>query len=258
MNSDALASRQSLASSPPLSSPPLSSPPLSSPPLSSPPLSLPPHLRRRNIILGSVLGGVVVIIVAIVLIYLFVFRPRVYYGQRVAFTTVQGQPPARYGLTSSTAPNATAGLLPSNMTPLIIKSATNKTGQVKEGDQVLIWQPLTNAYLFANECSQYVHDQKACQAAQGPFTDNTCVWNNKSCQASAKNMAELVWRPLSQPVQKAYIFEFMKTPKSSANVRVKDTYALQSVLNSQFVVPNANARTLVLTDKETKTWQLLK
>lgn len=45
--------------------------------------------RKRNIILGSVMGGLVVVIVAIVLIYLFVFRPRVYYGNHILITTMQ-------------------------------------------------------------------------------------------------------------------------------------------------------------------------
>jgi hypothetical protein len=45
--------------------------------------------KKRNIILGSVMGGLVVVIVAIVLIYLFVFRPRVYYGNHILITTMQ-------------------------------------------------------------------------------------------------------------------------------------------------------------------------
>lgn len=57
------------------------------------PNTSPDHLvmakRKRNIILGSVMGGLVVVIVAIVLIYLFVFRPRVYYGNHILITTMQ-------------------------------------------------------------------------------------------------------------------------------------------------------------------------
>lgn len=57
------------------------------------PNTSPDHLvmakRKRNIILGSVMGGLVVAIVAIVLIYLFVFRPRVYYGNHILITTMQ-------------------------------------------------------------------------------------------------------------------------------------------------------------------------
>lgn len=53
----------------------------------------PEHLvmakRKRNIILGSVIGGLVVVLVAVVLIYLFVFRPRVYYGNHILITTMQ-------------------------------------------------------------------------------------------------------------------------------------------------------------------------
>ena len=59
----------------------------------SEPNTSPDHLvmakRKRNIILGSVMGGLVVVIVAIVLIYLFVFRPRVYYGNHILITTMQ-------------------------------------------------------------------------------------------------------------------------------------------------------------------------
>lgn len=57
------------------------------------PNTSPEHLvmakKKRNVIIGSVMGGLVVVIVAIVLIYLFIFRPRVYYGNHILITTMQ-------------------------------------------------------------------------------------------------------------------------------------------------------------------------
>lgn len=53
----------------------------------------PDHLvaakKKRNIILASTISGVVVLIVIAVLVYLFVFRPRVYYGNHIMITTLQ-------------------------------------------------------------------------------------------------------------------------------------------------------------------------
>ena len=68
----------------------------------------PDHLvaakKKRNIILASTISGVVVLIVIAVLVYLFVFRPRVYYGNHIMITTLQ-TPGKCYGQSSYTYKN---------------------------------------------------------------------------------------------------------------------------------------------------------
>lgn len=239
--------------------------PMSSPPMPHPPSSKlgprPPVLRRRNLVVGSVLASLVGVVILVVVVYMIVFHPRVYYGQRVAFTTMYGNPPARLGLTTPTTPNGTAKLQVATMTPYILKSASNKKGQVQLGDEVLVWNPRTNTYLFANACAApTVNKNKTnCDAITYDTRSATCVWTDGgACTPSSPTMPRLVFRPLTKGTILDN-FKFKLTQgNSDAKVRIKASYALQTVTDSDYVQPGVTGQTLDLSNLGTKSWQLLK
>ncbi len=188
--------------------------------------------RKRNIVIGSVMGGVVLICVVAVLVYMFVFRPRMYYGNHVMLTTIQtpmsqdpntkkpmpSGPPGRYTLARATGSNnANATLVLNNQTScMLVNTKLERKGLVHEGDTCLIWEPLSNTYAFINICSEYNGSPSACSAAAMGNVGNICTWNTdtKKCTNST-NMSPMVFRTLPKN-----FLDLMKDP-SGDNAFVK-------------------------------------
>jgi len=192
--------------------------------------------RKRNIVIGSVIGGLVLICVIVVLVYMFVFRPRIYYGNHVMITTIQqpmsqnptyspdatkppknqqiipSGPSSRYTLTPQTGQSNSTAIIVMNSQKscMLVSPKLERKGLVHEGDICLIWEPLSNTYLFANNCGEYLNPS-SCSAAGMGNTGNQCVWNSNLTSpkcTKTPSMSSVVFRTLPKN-----FLDLMKNPK---------------------------------------------
>lgn len=176
--------------------------------------------RKRNIVIGSVIGGLVAICIVIAIVYLLVFRPRVYFGNHILITTIQtpttpdpkdptkrnpSGTATRYTLAPNTrVDNATAVAIMNNQTScMLVTPKLEHKGLAHQGDTCLIWEPLSNTYLYTNTCGVY-NDTISCTNSAMGHTVNECKWvpmDPKApqgvgvCQGD-KGMSSVVFRTL--------------------------------------------------------------
>ena len=269
--------------------------------------------KKRNIVIGSVLGGLVLICVAAALIYIFVFRKRVYYGNHVLVTSIQTPmapdkdskvmkptgPPARYTLApGNKGNNSVAEMIMNNSTScMLVTTSLDRKGLVNQGDTCLIWEPLSNMYLFLNTCSEY-KDEASCDNAQMGFPLNTCMSTMttdtpqkfSACVPKPANMAQLVFRALPNDFAKlvkdpsgantyikGFMFNFVGTEaenkcpttpgtKLTCNavkkmLTIHTNYVLKSNLTGSYIVDDMETATLHNTGQAYSAllnWQLMK
>lgn len=265
----------------------------------SPPTLL-KHKKKRNIIIGCVLGALILVCVIITCIYLLVFRPRVYFGNHVLITTVQqpisskntpSGPKARYTLAPTDGmSNSTANIFLNNQTSCMLVTPNLETkGLAHEGDKCMIWEPLSNTYLYFYDCEAYKNNENACKNTTQSISGNSCTWSdNKTCKPSASNLSPLVFRSLPKNFKelikdptgdnlyiKGFLFTFSGvnkdntctttcTPNKQNMLKINTNYVLQSFLTPTFIVGSLSFGVVPATNLKTKSyndnfnWQFLK
>lgn len=194
----------------------------------------PDHLvaakKKRNIILASTISGLVVLIVIAVLVYLFVFRPRVYYGNHIMITTLQtpgkcyNQSFYHYTNNNTTlplkksfnCPSDTRYLLPNNaqgrytlnarslsnntpagcgldtqMSCMLVTPQLGRSGLIHENQLFMVWEPMNNTYLYQIPICENLNTSSCTDS----ITVGTCSYKSSKCQTKP-NASKLIFKTL--------------------------------------------------------------
>jgi hypothetical protein len=184
-----------------------------------------------------------------------------------------------------------------NTSCMLVTTSLDRKGLVNQGDTCLIWEPLSNMYLFLNSCTTYT-DEASCDNAQMGVPLNTCMSTMTTdtppkfaaCVPKPTNMAQLVFRALpndflklakdptgANTYLKGFMFNFVGTEKENKcpttpgtkltcnpvkkMLTIHTNYVLKSNLTGSYIIDDMETATLHNTGQAYSAllnWQFMK
>lgn len=229
---------------------------------------------KRRLWVSLIMVAIVVVIVTGILVYMFVFFPRVNFNDRVMLTTEQSvnQPMLRYGLNiQNIVPGSNAVLQPNGLARLGLMPVpgSKSGGQIQTQNQFMIWEPSTNLYLRSIHCLAFKNESQCETATTYDNKSSACTWHGKSCggievnfifQSLPKNFEKNIGSKKDADMYlNGFLFEFRQPDtkdKSVVNVQTNQNFLLWSVLSDCAVMPNMSTSTLANACGPSPAWNL--